>query len=125
MKEYQVRKIRYPGLGMAFLLVALIAGCGQQAASPPPTFTSIAANNGVQGQAVAVTLTGTNFATGATIGISGTGITQSGATLVSSTQITATFAIAANATPGAQNITVTSGGNTTLPRVFTVGLLTT
>ena len=60
----------------------------------PPTLTSISPNSGVQGQGVAVTLTGTNFVAGATIGVSGAGITVSNTTVVSATQITATFAIA-------------------------------
>ena len=63
----------------------------------PPTLTSISPNSGVQGQGVAVTLTGTNFIAGATIGVSGAGITVSNTTVASATQITATFTIAGNA----------------------------
>ncbi len=89
----------------------------------PPTLTSISPNNGVQGQGVPVTLTGTHFITGATIGLSGLGITVSNTTVVSATQITATFTIAANAATGAQNITVTTSGGTSSPQTFTVNLL--
>ncbi len=78
----------------------------------PPTLTSISPNSGVQGQGVAVTLTGTNFVAGATIGVSGAGITVSNTTVASATQITATFTIAGNAPTGAQNITVTTSGRT-------------
>jgi hypothetical protein len=53
--------------------------------------TSISPNNGVQGQGVTVTLTGTNFVAGATIGVSGAGITVSNTTVLSATQITATL----------------------------------
>src|SRR4029077_16029787 len=88
----------------------------------PPTLTSISPNSGVQGQGVAVTLTGTNFAAGATIGVSGAGITVSNTTVVSATQITATFTIAANAATGAQNITVTTSGGTSGAQAFTVNL---
>src|SRR4029077_13279490 len=86
----------------------------------PPTLTSISPNSGVQGQGVAVTLAGTNFVAGATIGLSGAGITVNNTTVLSATQITATFAIVANATTGAQNITVTSSGSLTSGVTFTV-----
>ena len=89
----------------------------------PPTLTSISPNNGVQGQSVPVTLTGTNFIAGATIGESGAGITVNNTTVVSATQITATFTIAGNAPTGAQNITVTTSGGTSSPQIFTVNLL--
>src|ERR1700731_1267759 len=88
----------------------------------PPTLTSISPNSGVQGQGVAVTLTGTNFIAGAAIGVSGAGITVSNTTVVSATQITATLAIAANAATGAQNITVTTSGGTSGAQPFTVNL---
>ena len=88
----------------------------------PPTLTSISPNNGVQGQSVPVTLTGTNFVAGATIALSGAGITVSSTTVVSATQITATFAIAANAATGAQNVTVTTSGGTSGAQPFTVNL---
>src|SRR6202035_110974 len=88
----------------------------------PPTLTSISPNSGEQGQDVAVTLTGTNFIAGATIGVSGAGITVSSTTVVSATQITATFTIAANAATGAQNITVTTSGGTSGAQPFTVNL---
>ena len=77
----------------------------------------------MQGQAVPVTLTGTNFIAGATIDLSGAGITVSGMTVVSATQITATFTIAGNATTGAQNVTVTTSGGTSGAQTFTLDLL--
>jgi hypothetical protein len=105
------------GLGMALLLVVFTTGCGT---TTKPTLSAIAPNSGIQGAAVAVTLTGTNFAAASTINLSGTGITASGTTVVSSTSITATFTIAANAPTGAQNVTVTSSGKTTSSQAFTV-----
>ena len=90
---------------------------------PPPTLNSMSPNSGVQGQSVPVTLTGTNFVAGATINLSGAGITVSSTTVVSATQITATFTIAANAATGAQNITVTTSGGTSGAQTFTVNLL--
>ena len=86
----------------------------------PPTLTSISPNSGTQGQAVPVTLTGTNFVAGATVAVSGAGITVSGTTVVSATQITATFTIAADAATGAQNVTVTTSGGTSAAVTFTV-----
>jgi hypothetical protein len=111
------------GLGMAFLLglFMFLAGCGrEQAAITLPTLSSISPNSGAQGQSVSVTLTGSGFASGATINLDGTGVTASGTAVVSPTQITASFAIAANAPPVAQNVTVRSAGNTTNSQTFTV-----
>ncbi len=88
----------------------------------PPTLTSISPTSGVQGQSVPVTLTGTNFIAGATIGVSGAEITVSNTTVLSATQITATFTIAANAATGAQNVTVTTSGGTSGAQPFTVNL---
>src|SRR6202030_2423150 len=87
-----------------------------------PTLSAISPNSGVQGQGVAVTLAGTNFIAGATIGVSGAGITVSNTTVAGATQITATFTIAGNAATGAQNITVTTSGGTSGAQAFTVNL---
>ncbi len=105
---------------MALLLVVFVAGCGREQGTLPPTLTSISPNTGVQGQTVSVMLTGTNFATGATVNVSGTLVTVSNTTVVSSTEITAMFALAANATPGDRNVTVTSSGTTTTTVTFTI-----
>jgi hypothetical protein len=91
--------------------------------SGAPTLTSIAPSSGVQGTAVAVTVTGTLFASGSTIALSGTGITVSNITVVSSTSITATFTIALNAPAGAQNVTVTTAIGTSGTQPFTVNAL--
>ena len=87
---------------------------------PPPTLSTIAAATGVRGAAIPVTLTGTNFVAGATAATNNTGIAVSAVTVVSTTQITATFTIAANATLGAANVTVTTSAGTSAPVVFTV-----
>jgi hypothetical protein len=102
---------------MALLLVVFVTGCGE---SSKLTLTSIASSSGIQGAAVAVTLTGTQFGSGAAISLSGTGITVSNTSVVSSTSITAMFTIAANAPAGAQNVTVTRGGKTSGSQTFTV-----
>src|ERR1700730_16269232 len=101
---------------LSLLLTGFIAGCGVVYGTKPtpstqtPTLSSISPNSATQGQSVSITLMGAYFASGATIGLSGTGITASNTTVVSSTQITATFVIAANAPVTAQNVTVTSSG---------------
>jgi len=121
MRKSKVSQLWSRGLGVAFLLVVLMAGCGQQQAGiSAPTLTTVSPNSGTQGQTVAVTLTGTNFAAGCTIGLTGTGITISNTTVASSTQITASFALGATAAAGAQNVTVTCPGGTTNAQTFTV-----
>lgn len=106
---------------MALLLVAFVAECGREQGVIIPTLTAISPNRGTQGQTVPVTLTGTSFTTGATINGAGAGITVSNTTVVSSTTITATFAISTSATLGAVNISVTSSGMTTNAVTFTIG----
>ncbi|HZD31548.1 MAG TPA: IPT/TIG domain-containing protein [Candidatus Angelobacter sp.] len=85
-----------------------------------PTLTSVTPNSGMQGTAVNVTLTGSGFITGATVGTTGSGITVNNVVVASATQITATLNVAANATPGAYNVSVTTTGGTSNTAVFTV-----
>ncbi len=118
MKNFEISKTRWLGLCMAFLVSLLLAGCGSK--TPVPVLASITPNSGAQGQTLSVTLTGTNFTFGPTIQFSGAGITASSTTLVSSTEITATFTIAATAALGPQNITVETTNGTSGAVVFTV-----
>src|SRR5581483_6207697 len=87
---------------------------------PGPNLFSINPATGAQGSSVPVTLTGSGFATGATVAISNAGVTATNVAVVSATQITANFAIALNAPAGPTNVTVTVSGNTTGPITFTV-----
>lgn len=105
---------------LAFLLAVFSAGCGRQQVTPDPSLTAINPNGGLQGQTVPVVLTGFNFAPGSAVGLSGTGISVSNTVVVSSTQITASFAIAGTAPSGPQNVTVTSQGRTSNAVAFTV-----
>jgi predicted small lipoprotein YifL len=105
---------------VALLLVIFVAGCGREGGLPAPALSSISPNRGAPGQTVAVTLTGMGFTYGPTVNVSGALITVSETEAVSSTQITATFAIAANAVPGAVNISVTTFGVTTNAVTFTI-----
>jgi hypothetical protein len=87
---------------------------------PVPVLSSIAPNSGTQGTSVAVTLTGSNFAAGATVAVSGGGVSVSKVTVVSPSQITATFTIGSSAGVGNRNVTVKTSGGTTGTVVFGV-----
>lgn len=92
-------------------------------AAPAPTVTSTTPSSMAQGTGpTTVTITGTNFLSGATVAFSGTGITLGAVTYVSATQLTVPVTVAAGATLGARNVTVTlPGGQTgTGTGVFTV-----
>jgi hypothetical protein len=94
------------------------------------TLSSISPNpvtHGTSVTPVSVTLTGTNFTNttnGAPVTVSGNGITVTGVTVVSSTQITATFNISGGTTAvGAHSVRVTNAnalGTQSNPVTFTV-----
>src|SRR5208283_3416564 len=77
-------------------------------------------NSGVQGNSVNVTLTGTNFVTGATINFGGAGVTVANVVVASATSITAQFQLAAGAALGARTVSVTTSGGTSGNQTFTV-----
>ncbi len=89
-------------------------------APPPPTLTSINPSSHTRGGAFTLTLTGTNFVTGATVAISGTRVIVFGANVVNSTTITATVFIQGNAAQTARTVTVTTTGGTSGGQTFTV-----
>jgi len=118
------------GLGFAtgatLTVVATLAdGTSVQAStkvtSTAPTVSAVTPNQGVSGTAVPVTIDGTTFVNGATVS-AGTGITVSNVAFVSSTRLTATFNIAADAAGGARDVTVMNPNGTggTLAKAFTV-----
>jgi hypothetical protein len=86
---------------------------------PAPTVTSMTPNTGAVGAAVPVTMTGTNLAYDVVIN-AGPNITVNNITVVSATQLTATFNISATAPTGQANVTVTTPGGTTAPLPFTI-----
>jgi len=96
-----------------------------QLGTPPlvPALRSISPAGATLGSSnLPVTLTGVNFAAGATVNVTGgTGITVSNVVVASSTTITATFTIAANAAAGTQNVAVTAAGSTSNNIAFGVG----
>jgi hypothetical protein len=90
-------------------------------APPPPTLTSLSPSAHTRGGApFTLTLTGTNFVSGATVAISGGRVFVFGATVVNSTTITATVLIQGNATQTARTVTVTTTGGTSGGQTFTV-----
>jgi hypothetical protein len=88
---------------------------------PPPVLTAIAPTTGIQGSTQQVSFFGDNLA-GATVNVSGSGITASGVTMLGPKSGVATFAIAANATLGARTVSVSNAGGTSAAFNFTVGL---
>ena len=87
---------------------------------PAPTLTSVVPNSGARGTAVPVTLTGTNFTAGTTVGVSGAGVGVSGITVNSSTQLTAVFTITTGAAATSRSVTVTTPGGTSNSQPFMV-----
>jgi len=94
-----------------------------QPPNPVPTLNSVSPNTGEQGSVVPITLMGSNFAAGATVGVSGGGVTVSSISVVNATTITAIFTISGGATVGGRDVTVTNiapGGGTSGAQPFTV-----
>jgi sugar lactone lactonase YvrE len=94
----------------------------------PPVLTSITPSTGAPGATITATLAGSGFATGACLNsgtavlISGTGVTIGSVQVTSNTSLTATFVIAANATPGARDVTVANDGGKSATSPFTVAI---
>lgn len=89
---------------------------------PPVTFTSVSPSRLGQGASkVVVTLAGSGFTTGATVSVSGTGVSLSDLSVVSSTTITAKATVSASAATGSRNLTVNdSNGSATCTGCLTV-----
>ena len=74
---------------------------------PAPTVSSASPNSVPRGETANITVTGTNFQPGAKIR-NLTGVTFSGTTVVSSTQLTSTVTVSPTATPGTDKLSVTN-----------------
>src|SRR5262245_17843984 len=77
-----------------------------------PAISSVSPNAGAPGASLTVTVTGTNFQSGATAAFgtgAGSGITVNSTTFVSSTQLSVAIAIDSAATIGARDVTVVNG----------------
>jgi len=91
--------------------------------NPAPTLTGIVPAAGNRLQTLTVSFAGTNFISGVTSIVLGTGITLNSITLNSSTSLSANITIAAGAPTGSQTFTVTNsapGGGTSGSQSFTV-----
>ena len=84
------------------------------------TISSVSPSQAVQGQALSVTITGTNLLGATTVGF-GSGITTSNFSVNSATQITVTISISRSASTGARDVSVTTpSGVVTKTTGFTV-----
>jgi sugar lactone lactonase YvrE len=92
----------------------------------PPVLTSITPSSGAPGATITATLAGSGFATGACLNsgtavlINGAGVTIGNVQVTSNTSLTATFIVAANATPGARDVTVANDGGKSAASPFMV-----
>jgi 6-phosphogluconolactonase (cycloisomerase 2 family) len=105
------------------LIAAVAVGCSSDSTEPtaPPTLSGISTDTFIQGTSTTVTVTGTNFVPGATsVLISGDGVTIGNVSLASTTSMTVTVAVAADATPGPRTITVKTASGTSATIPFTV-----
>ena len=100
-----------PGYYMVFIInssgvpaVAKFVQLTSSGSQPAPSVSSISPTSGTTAGGTAVTITGTNFRSGATVSLGGTAAT--GVTVVNSTSITATTG--AHAAAGAVNVVVTN-----------------
>jgi hypothetical protein len=89
-----------------------------------PVLARITPSSGVQNAYVPVTLTGTGFVTGTSIGInSSTGITILSPKIVNSTTMTAVLVVDFTAPPTPRNVAVSPSGSVSNTVVFTVNAL--
>lgn len=80
---------------------------------PSPTVASVSPGSGIQGQSLTATITGADLG-GATAVDFGPGITVTGHTVKSSTQITAGITIGSSAAVGPRDVSVTTPGGTAI-----------
>ncbi len=93
---------------------------GFKVTEPSPTVASVSPSQGIQGEALTVTITGTYFAEVTAVSF-GSGITVDSFTLDSDSQITANITISSSAAAGARDVSViTPAGTGSLTGGFTV-----
>jgi hypothetical protein len=123
-----------PRIGLTDLAVSLIWGetgsfrdvyhsyLGLAIPVPPPSMLSLSPGAAMQTQSVDVDLTGSGFQSGATLALSGTGVTVTDVQFVSATEMKAKMNVSLTATPGGRDLSVTNpdGQSATLSGAFTV-----
>lgn len=89
---------------------------------PPPSMLSLTPGAGMQTQSVDVDLTGSGFQSGATLALSGTGVTVTDVQFVSPSAMKAKMNVALTAAPGGRDLTVVNPDNksATLSGAFAV-----
>ncbi len=90
------------------------------ATGTPPTLSSLSPAAGTVGTNLDVNINGTNFSAGATVAISGSGVSVSSVSVASVSQIKAVFTVSPSAAAGTYNVTVTTAGGTTASFPFRV-----
>ena len=88
--------------------------------APPPALIAVQPPSEFPGSTIQVSLSGNNFVYGSGVNVSGTGVTVTNVLLASSSRITATLTIAANAAAGPRNITIVTPNGTSNSIAFTV-----
>ncbi|MBJ6725716.1 IPT/TIG domain-containing protein [Geomesophilobacter sediminis] len=73
-----------------------------------PTISTISPATGGQGGTQTITITGSNYQSGATVSFSGTGVTVSSTNVVNATTITANVTVASSAATGVRDVTITN-----------------
>jgi hypothetical protein len=87
---------------------------------PSPALIALSQPTWIVGTTVSETLTGANFAAGATtVTVGGAGISVTGVAVANATTLTANFVIAPGATIGAHAVTVTTADGTSASQPFT------
>jgi hypothetical protein len=91
-----------------------------------PRITGLSPDSAPQGVSSAlITINGSGFQTGATVGFSGTGVTVNSVNFVNSSRLDVTVDINGLATPGARDVTVTNpdSGTVTVSSLFNIALV--
>jgi uncharacterized protein (TIGR03437 family) len=88
--------------------------------SGPVGLTSVSPAVVVGGTSITVTLSGSNFVSGATVSVSNPGVTVSDVVVVNANQITATLTTSPNAVPGSASVTVSTLAGTSGALTLTV-----
>jgi ABC-type Fe3+ transport system substrate-binding protein len=112
------------GLLVALLGAGMLSGCAGEEEVEEPTLTTVNPGSAKLGETLDVAITGTNLTEAVAVNF-GSGITVSSFTADSATNITASIAIAAGATVGSRNVSVTCpSGTATKSGGFSVTSLT-